>query len=489
MAISRRQFGKLCLASAALAPAARVRAWGGGGGGGGGTTVQPFQVPLPLAPVLAPVSSNSTEDYYEITARTAQQQILPGAATTIWGYNGMYPGPTLKARVGRSVRVRHINQLAVNTTVHLHGGHVPPSSDGRPTDIILPGSYKEYVYPNNQLGSTLWYHDHTMDVTGRNVYMGLAAFYILQDDFELGLNLPSGDYDIPIVIQDRSFNTDNSLYYPTVDGSVLRNGFQGDIILVNGAVQPYFQVENRKYRFRILNGSQASGYQLSLQSSTGSNPSFVQIGLEGGLIPAPLTRSSITLYGAERADVVIDFSKFPLGTQITMLNGGGYGSTGSVMRFDVVKQTGGDGSVVPATLRPLATLPSAVVTRNITLDFDRSLNRWVLNGKPFDPSRIDANVKLGTTEQWTFNNHSGEVHPMHIHDIMFQVTSRNGSSPYAWDKGWKDTVAVDGWGSATVKMQFPNANAADAQCVGPYVFHCHKLEHEDYAMMGQFNVS
>ncbi len=459
----------------------------------------PFQVPLPIPEVLTPNPSVT------ITMKTAQLQILPAPypKTTVWAYYspadlvrgnkaGSYLGPIIKATSGKTIQVTQVNNLTVPTTVHLHGGHTPAVDDGSPvgsTAIIQPGASRVYTYPNNQIAANLWYHDHTMDVTGRNVYMGLAGFYMLQDDFELSLNLPSGNYDIPLVIQDRQFNADGSLYYPQpLTSQVIKEGFLGDTILVNGAIQPYFQVANRKYRFRLLNGSNARHYTLTLSPSSskyGSGVNFTQIGTDGGLLPAPVTLSSIALAPAERVEIVIDFSKFAIGTQLTLKNSDGYGSTGDIMRFDIVRQES-DPSSLPATLRPFTAIdPStAKVTRNIDLDFDRSANKWVLNGLPFDPNRVDFKPKLGDIEIWQFNNHSGMLHPMHIHDIMFQVLS--GGSRYSYGggttvSGWKDTVAVDSWGSAKVIMQFSDN-------LGKYVFHCHKLEHEDQAMMGQFEV-
>jgi spore coat protein A len=492
--LTRREMLKMgllgCSSLLPLKPAwARVPIVGQWGSPPPSPPTTPFQVPLPLPQVLGPTATDATTDYYNITMRPAQVQIIPGYTTTIWGYNGLYPGPTIKARSGRRVVVNQTNNLAVPTSVHLHGGHTPPDSDGHPCDVFLPGTTKQYTYPNNQIAATLWYHDHALDVTGLHVYMGLAGFYILQDDVELGLNLPSGSYDIPLVIQDRQFNSDGSLYYPPITSDIIKNGFEGDTILVNGAVQPYFQVANRKYRFRILNGSNASGYQLTLENGSGgyggSAASFIQIGTDGGLISAPVTQSSITLWGAERVEVIIDFSQFPVGTQLILKNNMGYGNSGDIMRFDVVRQET-DSSTVPSSLRPLATLPAASVTRNINLEFDRNRNRWVLNGKQFDCNRIDQMPRLGATEIWTFNNRSGMVHPMHIHDIMFQIVGGDGGhySSYGGSSGvagWKDTVAVGGWDTVQVKTQFLDNT-------GRYVFHCHKLEHEDFSMMGQFQV-
>ncbi len=181
-------------------------------------------------------------------------------------------------------------------SVHLHGGHTPPDSDGLPNDLVGPGATKTYVYPNNQPGATFWYHDHAIDVTGRHAYMGLAGFYIVTDPAESTLGLPSGANDVALIIQDRLFNTDGSLNYPLTDATIT-TGVIGDTLLVNGAIQPYLQVARRKMRFRILNGSNARIYKLAL--STGQP--LTQIASDGGLLTAPASRSSITR-GARRAD-------------------------------------------------------------------------------------------------------------------------------------------------------------------------------------------
>jgi spore coat protein A len=179
---------------------------------------------------------------------------LPGLCTTIWGYEGILPGPTIHASRGRRVVVHHTNRLAVPTVVHLHGGVTPPDSDGFPTDMILPDQTRTYVYLNNQHAATLWYHDHAMDHTGRNIYMGLAGFYLLRDQEETSLHLPEGPYDVPLLIQDRLFAADGQFVYDTFRHLAAK----GSTILVNGAPWPRMEVAARKYRFRILNGSNAT---------------------------------------------------------------------------------------------------------------------------------------------------------------------------------------------------------------------------------------
>src|SRR4029453_19340332 len=153
--------------------------------------IRRFQVPLPIPRVLMPTRADSTTDYYDIEQRQARVEIIPGRQTTIWGYDGTFPGPTIKARRGRTVVVRHTNRLATPTVVHLHGGVSPPESDGFPMDHIMPGESRTYAYPNAQRAATLWYHDHAMDRTGRNIYMGLAGLYLIEDDEERALGLPS----------------------------------------------------------------------------------------------------------------------------------------------------------------------------------------------------------------------------------------------------------------------------------------------------------
>lgn len=448
---------------------------GGGSAAPSSPVVTPFQVPLPIPPILAPVRTDATTDYYEISMREAQTSILPGLQTTVWGYNGMFPGPTIKARSGRQVVVRQLNNLPAGVSVHLHGGHVPGDMDGHPMDLIPSGGFKDYVYPNNQIAANLWYHDHAMDATAEHVYKGLAGFYLIGDGFEDSLPLPKDQYDVALAIQDRRFNADGSFNY-VFDV----NGVEGDTILVNGAVQPYFRVDTRRYRFRILNGSNARAYTLALSNGQ----PFIQIGHEGGLLPAPVIRTSITLQPAERADVVIDFGSLALDTQIVLNNTAGSGSTAQIMRFDVSNRVS-DTSTVPSTLRPYTPLSAsqAAVTRQFV--FSRNMNGtspWVINGNLYDPNRVDASVRLGSTEIWELSNRSNMPHPVHIHDVMFQVLDRNGNPPPAHERGWKETVTINPMETVRVILQFTDYT-------GVYVFHCHILEHEDFAMMGQFQVS
>jgi spore coat protein A len=441
--------------------------------------VIPFQAAFRTPPVLAPTRADADTDYYEITMRPAVVEILPGRRTTIWGFNGEFPGPTIKARSGRRVVVRQRNELPDATpSIHLHGGHVEPGSDGYPTDVIALGATRDYVYPNLQIASTLSYHDHEMHHTGRNVYMGLFGAYLIGDDVEAALNLPSGAYDVPVILQDRAFRTDGSLLYAH-DGM----GFVGDVILVNGVPHPRFEVAARRYRLRLLNGSNARDYELSLSSGQ----EFTQIATDGGLLPRPVRRTTIPLFPFERVEVVVDFSEVPVGSQVILRNGSDVGRTGQVMLFDVTRQEP-DPSTVPAELRPLERLDvrSAVATRDFVLGMDmptgaNGRHTWHINGQTFDPARVDATPVLGSTEIWRFQNRAMMAHPIHVHLDMFQILDRNGAPPSEAESGWKDTVTLAENETVRVLVRFTDYH-------GLYMVHCHNLEHEDNGMMAQFNV-
>jgi spore coat protein A, manganese oxidase len=371
-------------------------------GEGRASATQRFQRPLRIPRVLKPVRTDSTTDYYEMTQREAEVEILPGLRTTVWGYEGMLPGPTIQARRGRRAVVRHTNRLSVPTVVHLHGGVAPPDSDGFPTDMILPGQARTYVYPNNQRPATLWYHDHAMNHTGRNIYMGLSGFYLLFDEEEESLHLPEGPYDVPLLIQDRLFASDGEFVYDTFRHLAAKGG----TILVNGAPWPRMEVAARKYRFRILNASNATPLRLALSSGL----PLVLIATDGGLLSAPVSCSNIPLAMAERIEVVIDFSAYPIGTHIVLQNLNSQEISGEfsdqIMRFDVVR-TDQDDSLIPSQLGSLAAIDqsAAVCTREFVFSASPSRGippvvNWRINGKHFDPDHPIVSPRYGDAEIW-----------------------------------------------------------------------------------------
>jgi spore coat protein A len=447
-----------------------------------------FDVPLPIPPVLDPIRTDATTDYYEIVQREERVEILPGRRTTIWGYNGRFPGPTIKARCGRTVVVRHVNRLATPTVVHLHGGVTPPESDGFPMDHVMPGEARAYVYPNRQRAATLWYHDHAMDHTGRNIYMGLSGLYLLEDEGERSLGLPDGPYDVPLLIQDRLFGSDGSFHYRMVNHLGAKSG----MLLVNGAPWPRLDVSTRTYRFRIVNGSNATPLRLALSSG---DP-LIQIATDGGLLPAPVMCRQIPLAMAERVEVIIDFSRHSVGTDIVLQNLNTRGASGSIsneiMQFHVARVER-DGRVIPARLAESEALDrsAAVCTRRFVFSVRPAFGplpspSWRINGQRFDPETPIASPRYGDVEIWRFISKRflgvlGIVHPVHVHLVTFKVLERNGGPPLAQETGWKDTVAVDMDEDVSVIAKFDGYR-------GRYLLHCHNLEHEDHSMMARFDV-
>jgi FtsP/CotA-like multicopper oxidase with cupredoxin domain len=492
----------------------------------------PFLDPLPIPALATPTSGTAGGTAsYTMSIREVSQQLhsqLP--ATRVWGYGSgatgaTYPGPTILASTGNPVTVTWANDLRdaqgnLRTThylpvdlcmkgpdmegptarivTHLHGGHVPPAADGYPEATLLPGQQTTYVYPNNQDAATLWYHDHAMGITRLNVIMGLAGFYLLKDATENALALPTGAFEIGLAIQDRSFNPDGSFQYP----SMWMEHWFGDKILVNGKVWPYLNVKKGKYRFRMLNGSTSRVYTLTLSNGLG----FWVIGDEGGLLPKPIYRTSLTITPGERMDVVIDFQPYANGTEIVLQNSApapypgspGVGVVPNVMKFVVVPGGGAFTAPLPATLRSVTPIPEseAVGTRVLELykvPDDCTGQRWSINGLRF--SDITERPVLGTTEIWSWVNRSGYVHPMHMHLVQFQVLDRqpfvivDGNVqttgprvvPDSTERGWKDTAPVRPFEIMRVICRFEDYT-------GLYPYHCHILEHEEHEMMRQFEV-
>ena len=505
----------------------------------------PFVDPLPIPPTAQPVSGQpGMEATYAIAMRqfgTKFHRDLP--ATTVWGYGdassagGSVPGPTIEARRDQTVTVDWINDLRDDsgqlrkdhylsvdqclhggngpeprTVVHLHGAHVRPDSDGYPEFTFLPGGDALYHYPNHQNATTLWYHDHALGITRLNVYMGLAGFYLIRDSIEQRLGLPAGQFEIPLMIMDRSFRPDGSLVYP----QTWQEHFFGDTIVVNGKVWPYLDVKQGYYRFRLLNASNSRTYTLAMTPQV----PILQIGSDGGMLSAPVPVTSITMAPAERVDVVVDFRNVPAGTEIELTNSApshfpgspGVGVIPHVMKFRVLGEPGYLGPI-PASLRPVTPLhesdavgPPRDFNLSLVQDAQHCGSMWVVEsiqggvnaGMHWDD--IVDFPKLGTTEVWRFFNGSPLMHAMHIHLVQAQLLDRrpaqlvDGRIQYTGDPvppqpeeaGWKDTFQVPpgkpGEGMVTrVIMRFEDYS-------GLYPLHCHLLEHEDNEMMRQFRL-
>jgi spore coat protein A len=491
---SRRNFLKLALAAGAAPFYTPRRGFAQHEMSMGATPSLPsFVDALPIPPVLKP-KKVGPRDVYNITMKAGLAKChrdLP--PTNILGYNGLYPGPTIKATTNRPVRITQTNMLPEPEggghtagmhmpAVHLHGGLVPPTSDGHPDDGIDHEESRVYDYPNRQRGCAMWYHDHQHGATGHNVYMGLAGNYFLEDVRERALRLPRGPYEVPLLLQDRTFDSMGQFVY-NLDDMALQMGMQGDVLLVNGKIQPYFNVSARKYRFRLLNGSNSRIYKLHLDNGL----PFYQIGTDGGLLQRPKGVNYLEIAPSERIDLIIDFSSMQIGQSCVLQNLNGTGRTLTVMQFRVTKKEK-DNAIIPDFLAPWTELPAPSVQRTIALNrllIDNKLT-WTLNGFGYDsPGRLAQipKPKLDAVEHWKFVNPTNHPHPMHVHLVQFQIVNVNGEPQDASDYGWKDTVVVQpGGGEVTVAAKFSGY-------LGKYVFHCHNLEHEDFSMMSEFEVT
>lgn len=457
---------------------------------------RPFQAALPFPPDVQPLEPGGS--HYLVRLRAATTQIIPGLDTEIWGYDGRYPGPTFRAVANRPMVVRFQNELPSEASVHFHGGHVEAESDGHPDLVFHPGEHRDYRYDNldpggdpNESPTTGWYHDHALDVTGPNVYQGLAGFFLTTDDLEQELvasrRLPGPAQDLPIVIQDRRFLPDGRLFYNPFQ----HDGFLGDVYVVNGKAQPYLRVQRRKYRLRLLNGCNARHLELRLSSG-----SFLRIGLDGWLLPRAVAQRGILFAPSTRADVLVDFRNAPAEVFLenVLVQDDGRGPRGKLDRYEV--RTPGvplvrflvEGPVQPddATLapgdvvRPNTPIDPAEIVATRVLEFNRSQGAWQINGRFYDPDRDDATPRLGTAERWILRNGSGGWwHPIHLHLEAHQLQRLNGRR-VAWPVK-QDTTILGPNDEAEVFMRFRDYP-------GRFVFHCHNVEHEDMRMMGTMAV-
>ncbi|MGV9558802.1 multicopper oxidase family protein [Streptomyces sp. NPDC003522] len=437
--------------------------------------VEKFRRPMPLLPVKRPRSTAGRADVYDMSIEPARAEILPGIHTDVLTYDGHFPGPLIKARTGRPVIIRQRNRLAVPAAVHLHGAAVPPDSDGDPMDVIAPGADRVYHYPNRQPHASLWFHDHAHHLEAENVYRGLSGSYLLTDATERALPLPAGRHDVVIALRDARFDDQGQLAYAMGDRA--RN-----TLLANGVPYPYFEVAARKYRLRLLNASNQRRFELRLAD----DGPLVQIGSDGGLLAAPHTTDHLTLSAGERADVVVDFSRYPVGTSVVLKNTAGSGPAeeiGEVLRFDVVR-TAHDPSRVPARLRTLPPLPRPDAERTVVLRMDEGGEHpgAYIDEKVYDPERVDASVKFGTSEIWTVTNANARAeHNFHLHLVQFRVLERAGRPPEPGESGLKDTVFLAP--GETVRLQ-----AVFDGYRGHYVYHCHMFEHGARGMMATMHI-
>lgn len=467
-------------------------------------TPRPFRAFLPIPTVLRPERTGVDADgvrhsTYKIRQTAGTARILPGLTTPVLGYNGVFPGPTIEVAQGTRATVRMWNKLPtfhpqfgylLDTSTHLHGSASLPQFDGYANDVTAKDLCKDYEYPNFQPARTLWYHDHAVHQTARNVYSGLAAQYHMHDPVERAL-LPQGRFDIPLTVSDAMFNADGSLAFDDRSTS----GLWGDIILVNGAPWPVLKVQRRVYRFRILNACISRSFRFALSTR---DPVTV-VATDGGLMPVAQQVSSWRHSGAERYEVLIDFTKYRPGQRVELRNLSNrnnidYTFTNRIMAFDVtdepVDTRDHTWKTLPRLLAPSAvmSLRPAQAMRTRRLRLQRTGGAWTINGVTWDDviasgfRRVLANPGLNDVEIWEVENRSGGwFHPLHIHLVDFQILSRNGRPPFPYERGPKDVVYVGENETVRLLMKFEHHR-------GKYMVHCHNLPHEDHDMMGQFSV-
>ncbi len=411
-----------------------------------------------------------------------------GRSTSLLTFGGTYPSPTLRAKRGKTFELLLQNRLAEATNIHWHGLAVPAEVDGYPTDLVLPGGAREYRFQIAQPAGTYWYHPHPDGRTAAQVYGGMAGFFIVEDDAERALGLPAGEQDIALLFQDRRRASDNSLTYAPTPMDVM-SGYLGNTVLVNGTPDAELSLYATRYRFRLLNGSNARIFRVAF----GDSRAFDVIAGDGGLLERAVTTNALFLAPGERAEILADFSRDPVGASVPMISaaftvrggmgmgmgGSPQGASATLLRL-VVGRAGPASAPLPTRLASIERLDPAraQVQRRFVMDMRMPpfAGAFTINARSFDAGRVDVRVERGVLEVWEIVNVSTEPHPLHVHATQFQVVSRSSGPLEAHELGLKDTVLV--WPRETVRI----AIRFDAHA-GLYVLHCHNLEHEDAGMM------
>jgi spore coat protein A, manganese oxidase len=499
-------------------------------------TLAQFVDPLPIPEIAkpqgrrpSPHDSKLNVPFYRIQAQAIASKVHRDLRpTTFWSFGSSTPGATFETRAGEPLLVEWVNALpsqhflpidrtihgaepdkpAVRTVVHMHGAKTRPESDGYPENWIVPGKSSLYYYPNQQDAAMLWYHDHALGINRLNVYAGLLGAFFIRDSAEDALNLPQGKYEIPLILYDRLLTREAQLLYPVSPDpqSPWVPEVFGNAVLVNGKLFPYLEVEPRKYRFRVLNGSNARTYNLSLAESASTNHApannddlpFHQVGTDQGLLPAPVPLTHLEISPGERADLVIDFSQHR-GARLVLNN-----AASVVMQFRVSSQKVTDTSSLPSALRPVSRIPESQSVQTRLLTLDEYVNKagnpvmLLLNGSHWKMP-VTEKPLLGSTEIWSLINPTNDTHPIHLHLVRFQILDRQPYVPWLFqtkrelrfigppeppdpnEAGWKDTVQAHSKMVTRIIVPFEGFP-------GRYVWHCHILEHEDNEMMRPYEV-
>ncbi|RXZ50768.1 copper oxidase [Agromyces fucosus] len=445
-----------------------------------------FETPLAIPPLAeSSVDADGTR-VFALDAQAGTTEFTAGEPSTTWGFNGSYLGPTLVAERGEHVRVDVANSLEEPTTVHWHGMHLPAEMDGGPHQMVAPDASWSPEWDIDQPAATLWYHPHPHGETEDHVARGLAGMFILHDERERSLGLPSeyGVDDVPVIVQDTGFSAEGE------QESKQRGyaGGLGDELIVNGTRGPYLDVSDELVRLRLLNASTARTYAF-----TWSDARPVElIATDGGLLEASVSLDHVRLSPGERAEVLLRVSpgervvlQSKMTPEIAALVGPVADTNGGSDAFDVLEVRAAEqldpASPVPAALNTIDDFDVADVatTRTFTLN-----DSFEINGEAMDMGRIDETVTVDTLERWIVDNATSLPHSFHVHDVQFRVASIDGAAPPPELAGWKDTIFTEPEKKYELLMRFEDYADSDT----PYMYHCHLLWHEDQGMMGQFAV-
>lgn len=427
--------------------------------------------PLNVPPLLKPDKETKDDVYYTVTAQAGETQILPGAKTKTWGYNNSILGKTIVYPAGKHIHVTLQNHLPELTTFHWHGLLVTgPYVDGGCHAPVYPGEAKQIDFTLNQPAATTWLHAHPCPSTAEQVWHGLATMVLVTDKHSSELNIPNnyGVDDIPVVLQDRIFHENNQLDY---HADYNPDGVTGPTAMINGTVNPYFDVTTQKLRLRLLDGANRREWRLHLSDDL----QFTQIAGDESLLPHPIKMTHLMITCAERQEIVIDFEGYHEGDEVTL-----FSDDTPLLKFRIHKFAKDD-SVIPEdlfTVKAPTVDPQTPVRKVVMSGMDEGVE---IDGKKFQMQRIDATQPVGKAQYWDIVNSNdpkqGMVHPFHMHGTEFLVISRNGHEPYPNEHGFKDTVGVNPGETVRILVRF--------DLPGLYMYHCHILEHEDGGMMAQ----
>jgi bilirubin oxidase len=457
-------------------------------------------------PLLIP--STLTGSDINLTLQNGTTQFYSGQTTNTMGANGNILGPTLILNQGDFVNFSVTNQLAETTTVHWHGLHVSPENDGGPHTTIAANSTWTPSFTIMDKASTYWYHPHLHHFTDKHVSKGIAGMIIVKDTDEAALNLPRtyGVDDFPLIIQTKDFDANNQ---------IVVHSNSDDVVMVNATIDPFLDVPSQVVRYRVLNGSSQRAFNLGLDN----NQPFNQIASDGGLLSSPVQLTRLLLAPGERAEILIDFSGMNgqtvyLKSYAAELQNGIYGATNpglgagltmngynpnplngfdfNILQFTIGTQSTNPITAIPSNLVTVTPIPAGNSNITRTLTFTpvtagpNQLNGdFLINGATMDLNVINYSVPLNNTEIWELTNQSAISHPFHIHDVQFNILTRNGVAPPVNEQGRKDVVLVKPQETVRFIAKFEDFSN-DAV---PYMYHCHLLTHEDGGMMGQFIVS